>query len=41
MFPEGEILGVKIWRPLLPYTKDYIYEFAHKYVHFISLSSPS
>eukprot|EP01126_Amoeba_proteus_P044143 TRINITY_DN4889_c0_g1_i1.p1 TRINITY_DN4889_c0_g1~~TRINITY_DN4889_c0_g1_i1.p1 ORF type:complete len:797 (-),score=196.99 TRINITY_DN4889_c0_g1_i1:197-2494(-) len=31
MFPQGTILGVKIWRPLLPYTKDYIFKFAHKY----------
>lgn len=31
MAPEGRILGVKVWRPLMPYTKDVVFHFAHRY----------
>eukprot|EP01128_Nolandella_sp_AFSM9_P007066 TRINITY_DN3775_c0_g1_i2.p1 TRINITY_DN3775_c0_g1~~TRINITY_DN3775_c0_g1_i2.p1 ORF type:complete len:814 (-),score=171.57 TRINITY_DN3775_c0_g1_i2:69-2438(-) len=31
MAPEGMISGQKIWRPLLPFTKDAIFDIAHKY----------
>lgn len=29
MYEEGDINNVKIWRPLLRYTKKYIFDFAH------------
>jgi tRNA(Ile)-lysidine synthetase-like protein len=31
MTEESVINGVTIWRPLLPHSKDVVYEFAHKY----------
>ncbi|CAN0456463.1 unnamed protein product, partial [Ectocarpus sp. 12 AP-2014] len=31
MSPENTVNGVRVWRPMLPFGKDVVYDFAHKF----------
>ncbi|CAN0140987.1 unnamed protein product [Hapterophycus canaliculatus] len=42
MLPENTVNGVRVWRPMLPFGKDVVYDFAHKFgVPYFKDTTPS
>ncbi|CAM9458001.1 unnamed protein product [Ectocarpus sp. 6 AP-2014] len=42
MSPENTVNGVRVWRPMLPFGKDVVYDFAHKFgVPYFKDTTPS
>lgn len=42
MLPENVVNGVRVWRPMLPFDKDVVFDFAHKFgVPYFKDTTPS
>ena len=42
MLPENVVNGVRVWRPMLPFGKDVVYDFAHTFgVPYFKDTTPS